>query len=187
MLRAEEPKAAAAEEIEDIEEIEEIEDIEYFEEIEAVEAGDGAMEESLGLLEGFGRFHPALIHFPIAWLFLLLFVDALTFIGGQMALLGVGKNLSFLTWLSFFPAAASGYWRMDALPEDPAAILHRNIMLMAFSLMGLAAALRMKYGDQIREHRTYLYCGLILVAGLLVGYGAHLGGELIYGEDFFPF
>jgi len=140
----------------------------------------------------FGRLHPALVHFPIAWIVLLLLLEC-------MHLKRETKInylfLNVLPWLvvaSFIPALISGFLRFDELPQEqdfvgPASI-HRNLMLATF--LSLVLSLVCRFFTQKKRNKLfwqYCYLGLLVLAVVLGTLGGHEGGELVYGDDHLPF
>jgi hypothetical protein len=137
-----------------------------------------------------GHMHAAFVHFPIAWSVLWCLLQYQTTI--------IPISIPLLAVFSFVPAIFSGLLRAQEVgnPESMAAILlHRNIMYLS---MGLSVVLLIKeflYRKKQSSHATEIlyirkqnwYYTLVLIFTLLVCYGAHLGGVLVYGADFLPF
>jgi uncharacterized membrane protein len=143
------------------------------------------------LLTLIGRLHPAMVHFPIGWLIALVLVDTLTFVVGRKELWPAGQVLLGVTVLSFIAAGATGFLRANQLPADAAtqhAIAdHRNVMLLSFALVVVAAILRWALRGQLAGPRKAAYLGLVLLAAALVLFGGHLGGRLVFGDSYLPF
>lgn len=129
----------------------------------------------------FGRFHPVLVHFPIALLIVGAGLKLRAAVrrrpdeaGSTLLLLGaVGAVLASAAGLAF--AAGSGF-RGAALA---AVELHRNVGLAATALaVGVVVVDRWRGG---RGWRVALAVGMAAA----VGYAGHLGGVSVYGADHF--
>jgi len=91
---------AAAQAAPDTGKIEEIQDV------AAVEVTPAAQP---GLMQLVGRIHPAVIHFPIAWLTLLLLIETVALFTGKAEWSKFGLYVLILTLLSFIPAVTTGW------------------------------------------------------------------------------
>ncbi|MEK7705488.1 MAG: DUF2231 domain-containing protein [Myxococcota bacterium] len=137
-----------------------------------------------------GRMHSAVVHFPIAWLPLLLLAEWLV-LTGRLAHPSLLRPWLLLGTLgAFVPAAMTGLLRLRELPQDApslsTALLHRNLMLSAFLLLLLSLPLRVKLARCAVCGRR-LYLAALLVATVLVMLGGHLGGRLVFGDAYLPF
>lgn len=172
---------AAEEENEGIEEIEEIEDVEAIMETGGVSSGPW------GLV---GRFHVAVVHFPIAWLLMTLLLDLLAFRLGRKELADAGRWTLGLGVLSFGPAVATGLLRERTmgLPEATRALVEVHETLVLAALAVATAALLWRWRSPVLPgHRRVLYLALMAVACGLVAAGAHWGGKVAWGPDHLPF
>ena len=66
-------------------------------------------------------------------------------------------------------------------------IKHRNVMLAALGCTVVALVLRLWRKNQLAGAVYYAYLGFLLVATALMSLGGHLGGKLVFGEDYLPF
>jgi len=157
--------------------------------VEVVEVSlDDEVEDQLGLIAIVGRMHPAVVHFPIAWLLLLSLVDFLALGLGLEELRKYGPYLLGLTILSFCPAATSGFLNYAEYGEpNTLAGLHRNLMLTAVGLCAVGLVLRLLGRNRLDGALKWVYLGLLGAAALTVSVGGHLGGKLVFGEDYLPF
>jgi uncharacterized membrane protein len=175
----------------EIEEIEEIEEVEEIEEIEPNGAAGSPSSEAPPVLELAGKLHPALIHFPIAWLLLALLFELLVFGAGLVSLEPAGRLTLTVAALSTLPAVITGLLRASAVASRPGAMeligVHR---LLAFSVLALSvglAVLRLWRHGRISGAARILYLGLVSTAAALVLATGHQGGKISFGESFLPF
>lgn len=144
--------------------------------------------ESWTLTKILGRMHPATVHMPIAWLILL----AITDIGGLVLrkdwLLKPGYWLALLTAAGFVPALITGLLNLAA-HETPSelALTHRNMAFIAFALTLAAVSWRVTKRNRLDGGAKWIYLGFVLAATAVVGLTGHLGGALVFGEDYLPF
>jgi uncharacterized membrane protein len=164
--------------------VQEVTDIGQIEEIKS----EGVKPTALELA---GRFHPMLIHFPIAWLILLALAELFSFIGRQTYWWQPVLCLHVLALLAFVPAAVTGFILAAHIGTDPEflrlVIPHRNLNLAGAALCLISLVLRIRAGKDMhgRMRRTVLL--LILSATLAVLIASHYGGEMVFGESFLPF
>ena len=185
-VQAQTPTADAGEQ--DQEEIEESEDVEEVQEVEAVASTPADAAADMGLGTILGRLHPALVHFPIAWMFLALLLElAVLFFHREhlqtFALIVLGLGLA-----SFVPAALSGLMRADEFTQASEGLLaHRNIMLAAFGLAALAMGIGLASRKSMGKLSGYLRILFVAASVVFLSWGGHLGGKLVFGERFLPF
>ena len=67
-----------------------------------------------------------------------------------------------------------------------AAFFHRNMMFLTFGLTLVAFAWRWKRKGELSGAALRGYLALMALAAAFMSFGGHLGGELVYGEDFLP-
>jgi len=178
------PTVAAAQVDRDLEEVETIEEIEEVAPVN-VNTEDGVP----GALRLVGRIHPLLVHFPIAWMLLLLLVDALAFGFNREALRTVGLPLLGITLVSFLPALATGL--LNAGHKDPATthmLLHRNAAFAATGLAALAFGVRWsRRSTGLRGKALAAYFALVALSVAVLSFAGHLGGKMVFGEEYLPF
>jgi uncharacterized membrane protein len=172
--------------------VEEVEEVEV-KPLEATKAaGPGA--EPRGAADLAGRLHPLLVHFPIAWLLLLLLLDLVTFGLRRRSWERAGRWLLLLTALSFAAAIVTGLLRAAGMPIEGPVVerlsQHRTAALVAGGLCLAAAALRglaLARGWTLAGPLKAIYLLLVVLAALGVMVGGHLGGKMVYGEEYLPF
>lgn len=165
------------------------EEIEALDDIEVVEAEvEGAADAPISAKELIGRLHPLLVHFPIAWLVLLVAFEVLALRRAELDKLGL--PLVVLVVASFVPGVVTGLLRLGHFEEEGAdlgpALAHRNAMFTCLGLLLVAAGLRYWRRAGLTSGWRYTYVALIAFAALFVALGGHLGGELVYGADYLP-
>ncbi len=132
-----------------------------------------------------GRFHPVLVHFPIALLTVGAGLRAWSALrpgeaaegharaGSTLMVLGVLGGV--IACVAGFAYAADGQFRGDALA---AVEQHRNAAIIATAL-GLVAVIV----DRVKAGPAPTATVIALVAAAAVGYAGHLGGVSVYGAD----
>lgn len=165
---------------------EEVTDFEVLDDFEIVEA-----DASPGLSELAGRMHPAVVHFPIGWITLVLMLDLIAILFGRRELEPAGLWALALGVLAFIPAVATGLLRAGSMtvsagiyyPVD----LHRNLAFAVLFICLCALAVRWRARKAFTGAVRWAYLALMLVAASLIGFVGHLGGKMVYGENFLPF
>jgi uncharacterized membrane protein len=138
-----------------------------------------------------GRLHPALVHFPIGWLMLLLVVDVVGLClrrvdwqkWGYFALIG--------TALSLVPTAVTGFLRAAFVTGDPsfgrALVIHRTLNLVVAGVVLIALVLRLWRRNHLEGTARVAYLALVFLATGLVLIAADFGGRMVYGANYLPF
>ena len=131
----------------------------------------------LTLLQIIGRLHPASVHLPIGASLLLLLHEVASFCGLK-GFKDTGPWFVFVTLMSFLPGVATGWIRAAEFESESLQqiFVHRNFMLLAFGIMLAATAPRLVTGRV-----TGWYLAGLTAALVILGYGADLGGQLVYG------
>ena len=158
----------------------------------SVTAGHSESHDHDGVLGLIGRLHPSLVHFPIAWLLLVLLVDAGTFFFSRRTWEKAGLLLLSAAAVSFVPAIATGLIRHSTHGETDQEslaliLLDRNLMLAAAAACVLAFGIRIWRRKQLAGGIKALYLALIVTACALIALGGHLGGKVVFGPDYLPF
>lgn len=134
--------------------------------------------ESVWILAG--RFHPVLVHFPIALLTVGGALRALAVVRGRegragSVMLQLGAVAAAVACVAGFAYADDGQFRGDALVLVEQ---HRNAAVAA-TVCAIAAALV----DRFAVGPRALVATLGLLCAGVVGYAGHLGGTSVYGAD----
>jgi uncharacterized membrane protein len=144
-----------------------------------------------GLGDLVGRLHPAIVHFPLAWLVGLALVDFVAFVMGRARWQVFGLPLLGAIVLSLLVAAGTGLLRashmiMDA-GEHAVMVKHRTLNFVVAGLCVLALVLRWRRRDPWAGPGRITYLAIIFAATALVLVSGSLGGRLVYGPDYLPF
>jgi len=136
-----------------------------------------------------GKFHPVVVHFPIALLMLGALAEAMALSGRAWAAqaarlcvpLGVAAAV-LATVLGLLSATFGGY-------ATATIWTHRLLGILATVLGVVALALRPAYEDPSSQAATRrgLYRLGLLAAAALTGLAGHYGGVIVHGEDHFAF
>jgi uncharacterized membrane protein len=148
-------------------------------------------EKAIGFWEILGRLHPAVVHFPIGWLMMVVIIDMVAFILGKDEWASWGLYVLIGTVLSFAPAIFTGFLNASSLsPDSPSLSLmetHRNLNLLVAVLCAAALVLRIKKGNALEGGSKWSYLGLILISAALLALSGHIGGKMVFGENYLPF
>jgi uncharacterized membrane protein/mono/diheme cytochrome c family protein len=147
----------------------------------------------------FGRFHPIVIHFPIALLIVAALIESVRLLSSK-ARRPTSFGLTAVIFAAVFGvlSAASGW--LNAEHEGAEAttdlFLHRWLgvsvagLSVVLAATAILAAIRREPADQLEleelpPSRTFaIYRYGLIVAAVLVAFTGHLGGELVYGDGY---
>jgi uncharacterized membrane protein len=123
--------------------------------------------------------HPAIVHFPLAFLPLAIGADLLGRLTGSKALRETGRRMMPLAAVSAAVSAATGLVAQEEVEAEGRArdvlVTHRNLNL---GMVGAASALAAWRWRRREPSASYLALGL---AGLgAVTYSAYLGSKMVY-------
>jgi uncharacterized membrane protein len=123
--------------------------------------------------------HPALVHFPLAWLPLSIGADLLGSATGSERLLDLGRATMPLAAASGVVAGVAGLMAQTEVKAEGEAMdllkTHRTMNLGLVLIAGAMAAYRAR-----TERPSAAYVGLGLVGLAALSYSAYLGGEMVY-------
>ena len=136
------------------------------------------------LLPFVGRFHPALVHFPLGILALALIADAVGRFSSHFILKQWAPTLLLLGAWSGIAAAIAGLMLADWGSYDPPTLLwHRRIGLFIPVLASIGYWFRSRASDGRHDLRIpYRLAGAALFVAVVVG--GHLGGTLSRGDGY---
>ena len=169
--------------------IEEVTDIEEITDIEEVKTSEPAAKP--GASELIGRFHPAFVHFPVAWIVILVIFEIVALRTRDPYWSRASFVILFLTVLSFIPAMTTGFLLEDSVGGGPGfhdlLELHETLNIIAACIIAAAFLLQIFLirDDKSIWKKAYLAC--VLASAGIVLYSAHVGGKMVFGENFFPF
>jgi uncharacterized membrane protein len=162
------------------------EEVQEVQEVSAVE-----VQTQKGWTDLVGRMHPAVVHFPIGWMVLLLAVEGVAFLTGNAEWSRAGFVLLAAAAASFVPAAVTGFLRASAMGSDPefvaTMVLHRNLNIGAAAACFIALALRFAGRGNFRGPSRLAYLLLVALGTFLVLFAGHLCGKMVFGKDYLPF
>jgi uncharacterized membrane protein len=143
-----------------------------------------------GLGDLVGRLHPALVHFPIAWLVALALVDFVGLVRRREAWQRAGIFVLAGTVLSLVPTAATGLLRAAHMEFDAnlraLLVVHRTLNLVVAGLLLVAFALRLARRNRLDGWWRLGYLALVFAATCAVLVAADFGGRMVYGPDYLP-
>lgn len=156
----------------------------------AMEAAAAPKPMPQRLYSWLGRWHPAVVHFPIALFLVAALLEAAAVVGRRAWLTDGARILIALAALSALAAAGLG-WLAMGLPgpaEDLTHTLHRWIGT-GVALAGLAAwwAKERSVRPLARRADRALYAGLLAALTVAVLLNAYLGGALTHGVNHLRF
>ena len=151
-------------------------------------AGEVAAPPS-GFLDAVGRWHPALVHFPVALLVVAAVAELLCIFRRDGYFGDAARFMVTAAAWTAVPAVLAGFARAGAITIPPAAqeafAVHRIagivVAVLAVLAAGLAAGVRRS--GQIWE--LFLYRIVLFLAVAFALTAGYYGGEMVYGAGFF--
>jgi uncharacterized membrane protein len=133
-------------------------------------------------------FHPAFLHFSVAFLVAGGAAEAWGLVGRREAPRRLGATLLLLGLVSLVPTIASGYLAANTLglPVDGGLLLdshERNGWILLGLLVGSQFWKAWFRGELPARHRPF-YVVLLVAIVLLTAYSAWLGGRMVYGQGY---
>jgi uncharacterized membrane protein len=135
------------------------------------------------------QLHPVADHFTVALLFVAVLIDLVASLAPSRAWLRyMALTLMILGAVSAAASWVTGgmlqpKWVWKAIPLDAKALMHRHaklgdVLMYAFGVLALWRILIESLSFMAKSRAIYLIVALIAV--VVIGYQAHLGGELVY-------
>jgi uncharacterized membrane protein len=141
------------------------------------------------LLTLFGKLHPLVLHFPIALLIFAALLDAARLrwreptLGRCVALLATGGAIG-----AFFAALTGWVFAAESTPMPTlraTLFWHRWLGVATAVLALVAASLAWRHANALYGPARWLRVGALWLCASIVGVTGHLGGALVWGDDFF--
>ena len=129
-------------------------------------------------------FHPALVHFSVAFLITGAVAEAWGLLRRKARVARFGAALLVLGTVSLIPTVLSGYVAANTVDPSPdgRALLdaHERNAWFVLALFTILLFWKGWFRGQLPEGQRVLYAGLLIGAALLTTYSALLGGEMVY-------
>ena len=138
------------------------------------------------LLESFGRLHPIVVHLPLGLLFAAFAVEAVRLIQRRSHISAFTPIALGIAALGAVVASGTGWVFAEAEGSSDALFWHRWLgiasagVLILLAWMAVRAARNSAEGAQI----TPIVRGVLLASALLIGWVGHLGGDMVWGENY---
>lgn len=145
------------------------------------------------LLSFASRFHPVVVHFPIALSVAALLAEVFSLFPKQQWATASSRFCILLAAAGAIAAGGTGWLKfthgpMAGVTPDEATNLHRWVGTASGGLAIVAAALSLLSSvlPQSKKAR-WTYRAVLVLAVAIVGFAGHLGGLLVFGSDHFNF
>ena len=142
-----------------------------------------------GFLDAVGRWHPALVHFPLALLVAAAAAELLCIVRREGYFGDAARFMVTAAAWSAVPAALAGFARASAITIPTSAhdafAIHRiaGIVVAVLAVLAASLAAGVRRSGQIWE--LFLYRIVLLVAVAFALTAGYFGGEIVYGAGFF--
>lgn len=130
-----------------------------------------------------GELHPALIHFPIALIFIALIFDILYWVKQQQVFQNIAAWMIIIAAVLLIPAAFTGFLAKDFYPVGDPDVIRHQYMALATAFFTLGYAIFRGYvlsKQKIIPVYLYLLLGLINIG--LINTTAEFGGIVVRGK-----
>ncbi len=129
-----------------------------------------------------GRFHPIVVHFPIAFILGAFLLEILASYNASSSLTSVSRVLLLMGVLGAVIAIPIGFAAIAEYGEDSLVHDHKWVALASFLTMLITTSIReaveRKY---LSERWLWGYRFFLLVTTLLIAWAGYLGGEMVHG------
>ena len=131
-------------------------------------------------------FHPALVHFAVAFLVAGGLIEAVALLAERREAARLGGWLVVLGTIALVPVIASGYVASNTteLTAGARPILtdHERNGWILLAVFVTAQLWKGWNGGRVPPAHRYYYAALLLAGVLLAAFNAYLGGRLVYGH-----
>ncbi|HEY3359329.1 MAG TPA: DUF2231 domain-containing protein [Polyangia bacterium] len=138
-----------------------------------------------------GRYHPALVHLPLAWLLLLGVIDFMGLVLGREEWRRWGYYTLVFVAVSVVPTVITGLLRARYMNADeitaPLIVIHRTLNLIVAGAVLAALVIRVSRRGRLSGAARIAYLLVVFAAVVLVIISGSYGGRIVYGPDFVPF
>ncbi len=138
-----------------------------------------------------GRLHPAVVHFPIAWLVALCLIELGALLLKRPSWETAGWYALVGTAISIVPGIVTGLIRESSMPQEGAihelAETHALLIFIMAGLVFAALILRLITRRNRPQWARLVYLMLIASAAALVMAAGHYGGMMVFGPLPLPF
>jgi len=138
------------------------------------------------VLESFGRLHPLLVHLPLGLVFAAFAVEVTRLIQRRPTVSAFTPIALGLAALGAVAASGTGWFFAESEASSDSLFWHRwlgisaSIVLIALAWLAARATRSSGEGTQI----TPIVRSVLLASALLVGWVGHLGGDMVWGENY---
>ena len=145
------------------------------------------------LLSFASRFHPVVVHFPIALSMAALLAEVLSLFPKLQWASASSRFCILLAAAGAIAAGVTGWLKfthgpMAGVTPDDATNLHRWVGTASGGLAIVAAALSLLTSVLPQSTKArWTYRAVLVLAVAIVGFSGHLGGLLVFGSDHFNF
>jgi uncharacterized membrane protein len=134
------------------------------------------------LVKYLGRFHPIMVHFPIAFIFGAFFLEILVSYNGSSSLAFVSRVLLLMGVLGAVIAIPIGFAAIAEYGKDSLVQDHKWVALASFLTMLFATSIRESVERKyLSESWLVGYRFFLLLTTLLIAWAGYLGGEMVHG------
>lgn len=132
-----------------------------------------------------GKFHLLLLHFPIALIFTALVVEGISLVRPLWYSFMISNVCVDGAAMMGLPVVAAGWMHGMSHGSGTPLLLHRVLGTLAGVLL-VGTALVCQF-DGRRGRRSWWARGLIALTAALSAFAAHIGGQMVHGENFLNF
>lgn len=138
------------------------------------------------VLESFGRLHPLLVHLPLGLVFAAFAVEVTRLIQRRPTVSAFTPIALGLAALGAVAASGTGWFFAESEASSDSLFWHRWLGISAsIVLIALAwLAARATHSSGERAQITPIVRSVLLASALLVGWVGHLGGDMVWGENY---
>lgn len=151
----------------------------------------GSADEGFSLITFIGKFHPMVVHFPIALLIAAALSETIAIVRSKSGISEVTIFCLFLGSISAFAAVvlgwinASGAEYSETIGSISVVTLHRWTGVATMIVAIVASFLAIKAKESSDFTKVKVFRGVLFASAILVSIAGHLGASLVFGLDYF--